>query len=249
MPTHFCVGCAYVFVGAWSYLVTISAPTFLFLWLDGCHLPAATFLLTTNTNKTMKRALLLILTLCVTMAIFAQEKVTTYYSTYFGKECNVEATIASSGELSVFFDILGSSDSDNVCINIKGENINAFISALQLAKQKHSEWVAVAINNNVTKMTKEMDIDFPRVTIGWLGSKWWFDFAHKIEPLFMITDSGKYLCVISGTATASSNEYIDQKYYLVFETAEDFDSLMRAINPAVVQEKLNSKQKVEDLFQ
>ena len=161
----------------------------------------------------------------------------------------MEATIASSGELSVFFDILGSSDSDNVCINIKGENINAFISALQLAKQKHSEWVAVAINNNVTKMTKEMDIDFPRVTIGWLGSKWWFDFAHKIEPLFMITDSGKYLCVISGTATASSNEYIDQKYYLVFETAEDFDSLMRAINPAVVQEKLNSKQKVEDLFQ
>ena len=65
----------------------------------------------------------------------------------------------------------------------------------------------------------------------------------------MITDSGKYLCVISGTATASSNEYIDQKYYLVFETTEDFDSLMEAINPTVVQEKLNSKQKVEDLFQ
>lgn len=197
----------------------------------------------------MKRALLLILTLCASMTIFAQEKVATYYSTYWGKTCDVEAGISSSGDLSVFFDIMGSGDADNVCINLKGESINAFISALQLAKQKHSEWVAVAINNNVTKMTKEMDIDFPRVTIGWLGSKWWFDFEHKIEPLFMITDSGKYLCVISGTATASSNEYIDQKYYLVFETAEDFDSLMEAINPTVVQEKLNSKQKVEDLFQ
>lgn len=197
----------------------------------------------------MKRAILFILTLCTVATIQAQEKVGSYYSNYFDKECDVEAGTASSGELSVFFDIMGAGDSDNVCINIKGDNIDSFISALTLAKQKHAEWVAVAINNNVTKMTKTMDIVFPRVTIGWFGSKWWFDFAHRIEPVFMITESGKYLCVISGTATASSNEYIDQKYYLVFETAEDFDALINAINPTVIQEKLNNKQKVDDLFQ
>lgn len=197
----------------------------------------------------MKRTILFILTLCAVLTIEGQEKVGTYYSTYFGKECDVEAGTSNSGELSIFFDIMGSSDSDDVCINIKGGDIYSFISALTLAKQKHSEWVTVAVNNNVTKMTKAMDIDFPRVTIGWLGSKWWFDFAHHIEPVFMITESGKHLCVISGTATASSNEYIDQKYYLVFETSEDFDALIGAINPTTIQEKLNNKQKVNDLFQ
>ena len=43
MPMPYGVGCACVFVGAWSYLVTTSAPTFLLLGLllfelNGCHL-------------------------------------------------------------------------------------------------------------------------------------------------------------------------------------------------------------------
>lgn len=196
----------------------------------------------------MKRVFLFIVSLVVALNIQAQEKVGSYYNSYFKKEYKVEASI-SNGELSVFFDIEGNSSSDNVCVRIKGAGINSFISALTLAKQKHAEWTSVAINNNVAKMTKEMDITFPRVDICWSGSKWWFDFGHKLRPIFMITDSGQHLCVIAGTATASTNEYIDQKYYLAFATPEDFDVLIGAVIPAVVQEKLNNNQKVEDLFQ
>ena len=208
----------------------------------------ATFLLTTNTNTTMKRRLFLVVALLIVIGMQAQDKVGTYYSSYFKKEYKVEASL-SSGELSIYFDIEGESNSDNVCINIKGEQeITSFITALTLAKQKYSEWTSVAINNNVTKMSKEMDISFPRVTICWSGSKWWFAFRHRLSPRFMVTESGDCVFVMSGTATASSNEYIDQKYYLAFSTPEDFDMLINAITPAAAKEVLNKQQNVEDLF-
>ena len=196
----------------------------------------------------MKGVFLFIVSLFVALNIQAQEKVGSYYNSYFKKEYKVEAS-NSNGELSIFFDIAGNSSSDEVCVRIKEESIDSFISALMLAKQKHTEWSTVAINNNVSKMTKEMDITFPKVDICWHGSKWWFDFEHKLRSVFMITDSGKHLCVIAGTATASTNEYIDQKYYLAFATPKDFDALIEAINPTKVSEVLNNKQKVEDLFQ
>ncbi len=195
----------------------------------------------------MKRGFLLIVFLVATLNIYAQEKVGAYQNSCFKKEYKVEASL-SNGELSIYFDVEGYNSTDNVCMCIKGANIDLFIAALTLAKQKHTEWTSVAINNNVTKMNKEMDIKFPKVDICWLGSKWWFDFGHKLRPLFMITEDGQHLCMIGGTATASSNEYIDQKFYLGFATPEDFDALIDEIKPSVVREKLNNKQNVEDLF-
>ena len=248
MPSPYGVGCAYVCMGTWSSLQGIGVThVFLFIVRRLPSLPA-TFLLTTNTNTTMKRFFLFIAFLVATVSMQAQERVGAYYNSYFKKEYKVEAS-NSNGELSIYFDIEGNSSSDDVCVRIKEESIDSFISALMLAKQKHTEWSTVAINNNVSKMTKEMDITFPKVDICWHGSKWWFDFGHRLHPHFMITDSGQHLCVMTGTATASTNEYIDQKYYLAFATTKDFDALIEAINPTKVSEVLNNKQKVEDLFQ
>ena len=197
----------------------------------------------------MKKTLFLILAVVVATVVQAQDKVGAYYNNYFDKEYSVDAGFDSKGVLSVFFNVEGNSVNDEVDVNISGENISFFITSLQNAKQKYLEWISVAKANNVTKMSKDMDVSFPRVTIAWYGAKWWFAFRHKLQPRFMITESGKYLCVISDTVTASSNEYIDQKYYLVFQNEEDFDSLINAINPTVILEKLNNKQNVEDLFQ
>ncbi len=197
----------------------------------------------------MKKFLFLVVVVMATAFVQAQDKIGTYYNTYFNKEYSVDAGMDSKNELNIFFSVEGGNSNDEVDVNIGGDNISLFISALQAAKQKYAEWVAIAIDNNVTKMSKDMDVIFPRVTMAWYGAKWWFSFRHKLNPRFMITESGKYLCVISGTATASSNEYIDQKYYLVFESTEDFDALISAINPTVILEKLNNKQNVEDLFQ
>lgn len=183
-----------------------------------------------------------------TISSNAQEKVGDYYNNYFSKTYKVEAS-QSDGNFRVYFNVEGNSNGDDVCFSLKNEVIDQFVNALCEAKNKYLEWVNVAVNNNVTKMTKEMDITFPRVTIGWYGSKWWWAFDHKLTPLFMITDSGKHLFVIAGTATASSNEYIEQKYYLALECARDFDALISAISPTAIKEKLNNKQKVENLFQ
>lgn len=198
----------------------------------------------------MKKLLLTLLTIAAFCStITAQEKVDEYHNTYFDKTYKIEASFDSNHELALFVEVAGESESDNVCFNIVGNDIKKFTDALAAAKTKYNEWVGVAKANNVTKMTKEMDITFPRVTICWYGSKWWFDFSHRLSPVFMITSSGDYVFLLSGEATASSNEYIDQDYYLALSTAEDFDVLISKMDPQTITEKLNNKQKVEDLFQ
>lgn len=198
----------------------------------------------------MKKNLLLIwVALLVVAPIRAQKNVGSYYNSYFDKSYSVEASL-DTGELRVYFDVEGSSHSDSVCFFIKGEdNLNAFEAALLSAKAKYTEWVEVAVNNNVTQMTKDMGISFPRVTVCWYGSQWWFDYNHPISPYFIITDSGQHVCVFRGEATASSNEYIDQKYYLALASVEDFDNLYAALRSQTIIDKLNSEKRVEDLFQ
>lgn len=191
-------------------------------------------------------SLLSVVALCSSLG--AQEKVDEYYNSYFEKIYKIEAS-QNNGDLSVYFGVEGDSNNDNVMFGLDNDKIDKFIEGLVAAKQKYGEWVDVAKANNVTKMTKEMDIIFPRVTVCWYGSKWWFDFAHKIQPVFMITTNGNYVCVFSGKAQASSNEYIDQKYYLALSSVEDFDTLIAKLDPTQIKEKLNSKQQVEDLFQ
>lgn len=181
--------------------------------------------------------------------LYAQDVVNSYFNGYFNKTYDVEASL-DTGELRIYFDVEGDSNSDDVCFSLRGEEqVEAFENALLAAKEKYVEWVEVAISNNVTKMTKEMGITFPRVTVCWYGSQWWFDYNHPITPYFLITNSGEYVCVFRGEATASSNDYIDQKYYLALSSPEDFDNLYNALRPQVIIEKLNSNKRVEDLFQ
>ena len=47
MPSLYSVGCAYVFVGAWSYLVAVSPVHASLFELNGCHLTA------TSANSTI----------------------------------------------------------------------------------------------------------------------------------------------------------------------------------------------------
>lgn len=195
------------------------------------------------------RFLLLSLVLLLTNCIYAQETVGNYYNSTFQKKYNVQA-ILNSGDLKVYLFVEGYSSSDEVCFILDGEDeIISFGTALLAAKSKYEEWVAVAKQNNVTEMSKEMGISFPNIGVAWYGSKWWFDFYERISPYFKVYDTGECVCTIAGKATASTNEYIDQKYYLVLSSVDDFDNLYNALQVNSIMDALNSKQRAEDLFQ
>lgn len=178
----------------------------------------------------------------------AEEKVGFYHSSFFDTDFEIEADYTSSNVLSVYIQVRGQYSSDKTFINVEGEDINRFITALKLAKEKYLEWTKVATTNNVKDMRKSFDIVFPRVTIAWYGSQWWFCFRHKLDPEFVVTSSGKCVFVMTDNVKSSRNEYIDTDYYLALSKASDFDELIEALDPEKIAKHFSKKQDVDNLF-
>ncbi len=196
----------------------------------------------------MKKILISLATLFAVTIVYAQEKVSTYHSSYFDKEYDILASYDEK-KLNVYIEVGGEYDSDYVLFDLQGESkIQQFITALEGAKKKFEEWSAVAKQNGVKSFDKDIDVSFPNITIAWSGSEWRFDFYNKLTPRFVVTDSGKCVAVITGEATASNNQYIDQKYYFALSSVSDFDALIAEIKIEKLMSHFNKKSDVETLF-
>jgi len=196
----------------------------------------------------MKKILISLATLFAVTIVYAQEKVSTYHSSYFDKEYDILASY-DENKLNVYIEVGGEYDSDYVLFDLQGESkIQQFITALEGAKKKFEEWSAVAKQNGVKSFDKDIDVSFPNITIAWSGSEWRFDFYNKLTPRFVVTDSGKCVAVITGEATASNNQYIDQKYYFALSSVSDFDALIAEIKIEKLMSHFNKKSDVETLF-
>ena len=65
---------------------------------------------------------------------------------------------------------------------------------------------------------------------------------------FLILDSGKMVAIWCPKVVSSSNRYIDETIYFVFEREEDFDSLINQLDYNSILDKLLNTKKNEDLF-
>lgn len=195
----------------------------------------------------MKKFTVFALFLFCTISMFAQEEIGTYHSSYFDKDLEVLA-VSPEEKNSIYISVCGEHSIDDVVINVEGYAIEEFRSALSQAKSKFAEWAKIAKDNNVKDMTKDMDITFPKVTIAWHSSKWWFSFRQSLKPRFIVTSEGKCAFVIAGKAVSSSNEYIDQRYYFALSDVRDFDELLNVTSKEYIASKFTKKQNVEDLF-
>ena len=198
--------------------------------------------------KAMKRTLFSFLALVLAIPCFSQKEVSSYYSTYFSKDFSVMASYQDNGSLKEYITIESDRGDDNTLILLEGSEITSFIESINKIKTKYLEWVNVAKENNVTDMSKEFDISMPRVTIAWYSSDWFFHFRFILKPRFVVTAKGKAVFVITGEATASSNEYITRDIYFALEGEKDFDGFLEAISPDKIKEKLDAEQNKKDLF-
>ena len=66
---------------------------------------------------------------------------------------------------------------------------------------------------------------------------------------FLILDDGRMLALWIPKVASSSNEYIDETIYFVFETEEDFNSLIKQLNPQGILNQLLNTQNKAELFQ
>lgn len=178
---------------------------------------------------------------------FGEKVISSYTSSYFNKEYNIEASEIKNGKFSVYIQV-AAEGSSNAMISLDNTELDKFNDFLQKTKEKYIEWSKVAKDNNITEMSKEMDFKSPSTTICWLGSKWWFSFGIKLQPRFLILDDGNYVVTIVKTVRASSNEYIDETIYLVFSTPEEIDVMISLLNEEDITAELQKAQNSSDLF-
>lgn len=196
----------------------------------------------------MKNFISIFLVICCYLSTYAQEQVTNYQNSYWDKSFSIEASLKNNKIDRIFISVMAD-NARNASIIIAGDDLYSFKSALSKTKEKYVEWQQIAIDNNVTDMTKEFGINFPDISFGWYSSKWWFSFFNTLNMKFSILESGKIVAMANPKVTASSNRYISEQIYFVFGCAQDFDNLINALDKEQILKRLNDKQSKEDLFQ
>ena len=194
----------------------------------------------------MKKIILVLCLLTFILPIKAQQKVGEYTNSYVSKTFSIEAVEKNNKIEVVYIGISTDHKSRPAYIVVKGEDIGIFKTALELARDKFSEWKKVAKDNNITEMSKEMNINFPKVTVAWHGTKWWFSFGNKINFRFLILEDGEMVAHWTSKVTSSSNRYIEEYIYFAFANEEDFNSIINQLDSQrILNELLKNKNKSE----
>lgn len=177
----------------------------------------------------------------------AEQTVGNYQNSFFNKSYDIEASAKNERLESVFIGV-EAKDSRSAFIEVGGKNLESFRTALELVRDKYADWVKIAKESNVTEMRKEFGIYFPSVSVCWSGSEWWFSFGNSINMKFLILESGKMVASWSPTVTSSSNRYIDETIYFVFNSVEDFNNLISQLDYNKILSKLLKTKNDESLF-
>ncbi len=197
----------------------------------------------------MKKNCLLICMLILSLSSFAEDKIGSYSMSYFsGKTCDIKATEPKNGKFDIYITIGGKHKTDEVVIGVSSKELESFKRSLIEVRDKFIEWKETAVKNNVTDITKEFPAVFPRVTIAWYGSKWWFAFNQRINPTFFVFKDGKCAMVVYAKVKASTNEYIDQEIYWVLQEESEFNDIINLLDEKVVNEHFSAQETKADLF-
>ena len=153
-----------------------------------------------------------------------------------------------NGKFSVYVFAESGDKRTPIFLSVSSDKVDEFNNSLLQVRDKFKEWRQIARDNNVTDLTKEVDVKIPNVMIGWYGTQWYFSYRNSIKALYMILDSGKDVIIIAKEATSSSNRYISETIYIAFSEPEEIDELVSQLNLEKITSKLNNETNTLDLF-
>ncbi len=199
--------------------------------------------------KNLKVMMMTLMMCLMTMVSFGQEKYTTYDNLYGEKTYEVSISHKDNGKYTLYVDMMSMdklSKSGGVMISEKEHSL--FLSTLNEAKVKYTEWVTTAKENNVTDLSKSMSY---KVKVGGFfqyGSKWNFQYVVNLTFDFRIVDGKNLLIVRTGKLTSSSNQYMTHDgFVFVFQSEKEIDDFINILSVEKVVEFMN-KPKSTDLF-
>lgn len=196
----------------------------------------------------MKKLLVSILLVFIATSAFARFVEIGKYTSYM-KEYAVNADLE---KYSIRFDVYGSRGSRVLIVLKDAGAIDNFREGLIQVRDKYAEWQRVAIENNVTELTKKIPVAFRPVEMAWDGVDWYFDFSVPTSFEFgvKVLDNGDLLisarCLFMGVA--SSNEYIKKTSVLSFRNVEEIQSLIDLLDLSKIIDKQEKNAATEALF-
>lgn len=198
-----------------------------------------------------ERILFLILFFSISVvSVNGQKSFSKWHSSYFDKTFDVKVgNEIKNGVFDIYIYAIDENDNTDICLNFDSNTIVDFKAFLENVKSKYIEWKNIAIANNVSDMTKEMDFKTPSCTACWYWvDEWYFSFGVKLRPTFMILDDGRMVVMIVKKFTASDNRYITNTMYMVWECEQDIDSMIEALNIDEMRTMINSRVDTNQLF-
>lgn len=198
-----------------------------------------------------ERILVLILFFSISaISAHGQECFSNWHSSYFDTKFDIKiSNEIKNGVFDIYVHAFDENGDTSICLNFDSETIVDFIAFLENVKSKYIEWKNIAIANNVSDMTKEMEFRTPSCTACWFWvDEWHFSFGVKLKPTFVILDDGRMVVMIIKEFTASDNRYITNTMYMVWGCEQDIDSMINALNVDEMRTKINSKMGAKQLF-
>ena len=184
----------------------------------------------------------------MTMVSFGQEY-TTYDNLYDGNTYKVLIYLKDDGGYRLYVNMMPIdelSESGGILITEKEHDL--FLSTLNEAKVKYTEWVTTAKENNVTDLSKSMIYKVEVVGFFQYGSKWNIQLNVNLTFDFAIVDGENFLIVRTGKLTSSSNQFMTHDgFVFVFQNEKEIDDFVNVLSVDKVKEFMN-KPKSTDLF-
>ena len=198
----------------------------------------------------MKKIFSALVICLISTTTFSQERIGDYTMSFFeGKNYDILATEPKVEKFDIYITVEGEHSYDNVKISVSNRDLEAFKSTLIQVRDKYLEWEKIAKENNVKDTHKDFPYSFRNVDVAWHGSKWFFAFKKTFTPVFFVFKDGDCAMVLNKKVVSSTNEYIDQKFYFVLRTEEEFNQVIKYLDEGIVYDYYRNKGKEKDLFQ
>ena len=147
--------------------------------------------------KNLKVMMMTLMMCLITMVSFGQERYTTYDNLYNEKAYEISISHKDNGKYTLYVDMMSMdklSRSGGIIITEKEHDL--FLTTLNEAKVKYTEWVTTAKENNVTDLSKSMTYKAKVGGFFQYGSKWNFQHVVNLTFDFRIVAGENLLIVI-----------------------------------------------------
>ena len=202
----------------------------------------------------MKKIIIINIAILLTAVAFGQKTISSFE--ILDKEFEFQATEPKDGKYDLYIYGYGL---DKIYkkggISIKYDKISKFVDALQFSKTKYKEWTNIAKENNVTDLSKTIEVEIPTVMGFFLTtSKFHFDFTANpyIKYLVSKNSSGNVeykLVIFSSKLNASDNQYIEaDNFVYAFYSEEEINNFIKLFDKSLVDKTFSAQKTKNDLF-